>query len=593
MKMTTVLSIPLLLSGFVYAQQSVASAFPYPDNVIENYTNQVTNTRPYELKKITIINNSANIIYPVARVYNTEDKHEYRIYVGYLEGKEQHYGILPKQKAVISLPRQLWNAGRVELFTKMPEIPAAPKVKNPISAIDEIPNSSNKGDLIYRNDTALGFPLDARSQLAEYTIETNQDGSDRHVVDYDISYVDEMYLPMAVEVDLGTMGYMGNGMSVEELQKELKTFFDGGYTRDYFEKNLGWPGFNLEGDAQHYDAGYIKIPGAYNIIALKDSRSSFEQSKFMLTSNLFPNDSDKTAIKSIVNRWFNWMPSADGAPTKLCEKDANPVFCQSFAETVHYVIDSVKEKFPALTPEQIVEKLLGYDFDAKFNPYDPKIDPPKFNQPNAFRDSVKSLLRGVPYPFWNYDEASWYPNPSAVVEGGEVNLKQKYNLDPLVWFVHKKLNMSGYGFSIDDDTANVEAPGNGFIIAVGGLEGLLNKSPYQANTQQAVLFAPGWTGLKADHLGECLLNKNNGTNCPVSLNPEAFKSATVTLEAENSQENTLTFSLQYGEKNSKGVYPLILTPSSCQVKGKLDPNLCNIVKNDPDKPQFFIIPPPM
>src|SRR5262249_13453287 len=34
-----------------------------------------------------------------------------------------------------------------------------------------------------------------------------------------------------------------------------------------------------------------------------------------------------------------------------------------------------------------------------------------------------------------------------------------YNIDPYVWFVHTVLGLSGYGFSVDDDTADVGAPG--------------------------------------------------------------------------------------------------------------------------------------
>jgi hypothetical protein len=34
-----------------------------------------------------------------------------------------------------------------------------------------------------------------------------------------------------------------------------------------------------------------------------------------------------------------------------------------------------------------------------------------------------------------------------------------FNLDPFVWFVLVQLGFSGYGFSVDDDTADVGAGG--------------------------------------------------------------------------------------------------------------------------------------
>jgi len=590
---TSVIFGILIVKDNCFAQMQNALSVS-PDDIIENYTHQVTNPNSAEIKKITLINNTANIIYPVVRVYNIHDKHEYRIYVGTFVGGGQQLGLPENQKAVVSIPTQLWNAGRVEIFTRSPEIPESPKVKNPLQAIDVIPQSSNKGDLIYRNDSALGFPLDARSQLAEYTFETNDDGSDKHVVDYDISYVDEIYLPLAAEVEFGTMGYMGSNLSVDELQQNLDSFYLGKFTQNYFgnDTKLGWPVFNLMNYHGRYDDHYFKIPGAYNVFALKDSRTSYNQDFYMLTFvGAPPSGKDAAVIEGLVNRWTSWLSMPVKNSIQLCEKDQNPEFCHNFSDTVNFVWNTVIAKFPSLKDhnDKIVEKLVGYDFPADFDPR----DPPKFDRPNVFRDAVKSLLRGVPYPYWSYDANTyWYPSPNATDDNNQPNEKQKYNLDPLVWFVHQKLKMSGYGFSIDDDTANVEAPGNGFIITVGGINGLPNKSPYDSNTQQAVLFAPGWLNMTATHLGDCQLNRNTGTNCPVSLNPQAFQSAEISLSTDQERTNTLTFTIQYGDKNSSGVYPLVIDPAKCTVTGKLNPSMCSMLKNDPNKPQFFIVPQP-
>jgi hypothetical protein len=66
---------------------------------------------------------------------------------------------------------------------------------------------------------------------------------------------------------------------------------------------------------------------------------------------------------------------------------------------------------------------------------------------------IKSILRGV-YDFTQIPEAQWYPNPSTWQGGQHFNV---YNLDPYVWFVHRVLGLSGYGFSVDDDTSDVSA----------------------------------------------------------------------------------------------------------------------------------------
>jgi len=74
---------------------------------------------------------------------------------------------------------------------------------------------------------------------------------------------------------------------------------------------------------------------------------------------------------------------------------------------------------------------------------------------NEIRDMTKSLLRGVT-DFKTDVEAdgNWYPDPSVAAGGQKYNV---YNLDPFVWFVHKRLGLSGYGFSVDDDVADVGA----------------------------------------------------------------------------------------------------------------------------------------
>jgi hypothetical protein len=105
------------------------------------------------------------------------------------------------------------------------------------------------------------------------------------------------------------------------------------------------------------------------------------------------------------------------------------------------------------------------------------------------RDLIKSVLRGVwnftAVPEYNVDgTTNWYPNPSQKVGDLPFN---PFNLDPYVWFIHKVLGMSGYGFSTDDDIADVGAGRSAFatnpilpnnlVIAFGGT----NKLP---QTQQ-------------------------------------------------------------------------------------------------------------
>ena len=71
---------------------------------------------------------------------------------------------------------------------------------------------------------------------------------------------------------------------------------------------------------------------------------------------------------------------------------------------------------------------------------------------------------------------SWYPNPSLKRGKQDFNV---FNLDPFVWFVHVKLGFSGYGFSVDDDTADVGAGGASQVqLTVTETGGLNNTKPW-------------------------------------------------------------------------------------------------------------------
>jgi hypothetical protein len=108
---------------------------------------------------------------------------------------------------------------------------------------------------------------------------------------------------------------------------------------------------------------------------------------------------------------------------------------------------------------------------------------------NEIRDLTKSLLRGV-VDFTTTSESDWYPDPSVRKGGQSYNV---YNLDPFVWFVHKKLGLSGYGFSVDDDVADVGADqATKLHIAVGGLgaHGAPNVLPQKAEWTYGAPYGP-------------------------------------------------------------------------------------------------------
>ena len=101
----------------------------------------------------------------------------------------------------------------------------------------------------------------------------------------------------------------------------------------------------------------------------------------------------------------------------------------------------------------------------------------------VIRDMIKSVLRGVS-DFTKFPDdvddrgnhLTWYPDPKESHGGQQFNL---FNLDPFVWFVHVRLGFSGYGFSVDDDTADVGAGGASQLqLTVVQTGGLRNTNPW-------------------------------------------------------------------------------------------------------------------
>lgn len=149
------------------------------------------------------------------------------------------------------------------------------------------------------------------------------------------------------------------------------------------------------------------------------------------------------------------------------------------------------------------------------------------------RDLIKSVLRGVT-DFTEFpDDLSpdgkthlvWYPDPSIPTGGQKFNV---FNLDPFVWFVHVKMLFSGYGFSVDDDTANIGAGGANHIqFSIAGENGLKNKSEWS----NQVPFGPVGKNPKAS--GQYIIEPGDFTPSAIK-NVSSGTPITVTTEGQHS-----------------------------------------------------------
>ncbi len=161
-------------------------------------------------------------------------------------------------------------------------------------------------------------------------------------------------------------------------------------------------------------------------------------------------------------------------------------------------------------------------------------------------DDIKSALRGVPdYTAAPYnDPTTWYPDPSLKIPGSGQSFNI-YNLDPFVWFVHEKLGLSGYGFSVDDDTADVGANGSNHLeMSIGGLGELSNPypwtsvAPYGPVNSSGTLAASGSkiTGLDAGVLKQVVAYNPNQKLVGALVNGEGIQPGS-TIEAISVPEN--------------------------------------------------------
>lgn len=178
--------------------------------------------------------------------------------------------------------------------------------------------------------------------------------------------------------------------------------------------------------------------------------------------------------------------SSEVQPFALSFNAATKATALEFSEAVYSVM-SAMSTVPVLPnsgspSSQLITNVLGGNIG-----FIPGINPGANAIPeisNEIRDQIKSVMRGV-YDFRLVPETTglWYPNPATPTPGARSNGSpvnyNVYNLNPFVWFVHVRLGLSGYGFSLDDDVADVGANGSSqLLVSIGGLNGLQNPNEW-------------------------------------------------------------------------------------------------------------------
>ena len=194
-------------------------------------------------KTFTFTNNSNNkdTIYPFlyspnnTAIYDPIDKpsDEYRIYLGYQKNGKNVLGLPYGKSITITVPLVFWNGGRADIATDGPHLIPKPREVNDLNpyqfyysastyiTTQGVTSSNDNGTLMYYRANTPNAPNDpspaAAGQLTEWTIrdeafltKVNQYDQDNKLgtipkselttlVNYDVSYVDDMTSPVAMK----------------------------------------------------------------------------------------------------------------------------------------------------------------------------------------------------------------------------------------------------------------------------------------------------------------------------------------------------------------------------------------------------------
>lgn len=498
-------------------------------------TTSQTTPMPAHAKTITVYNTSNQTVYPVIQAPSKQDGKNVLLDL-YVNAKKNSEGIPSGGSAKVTLPNaNWWQSGRVYIFTR---VPPKPKV-----------SPTNDGpDKIYVDTSNVSFGLDDNYQLVEYTF-TNK------LTDYDISYVDGAYLPIAVEVQEpknGLYGYTGLNAKIGPFQEKIQNF----------TSNAGWPHEDLPGNS-----GYQKIPGGYNLFALDQDLSTHGTGQPMLTGGrVMPTAGNKLGntdmAHQIVQRWVKW--NTDPTMCKSVSADKNKAaFCHAFQKTVQtewQTFEADASHYNVKNPSNfsIVEHIIGY---LTYGNLKQGQSDPILNQ--AAHDRAVALEEGIPYT----------TSPTLKTEYQQhkyPDIHSQYALNPYVTLIHKIIGSDVYAFSIDDGVGNIQIGLNpsypnhyqGIIIQVAGTNKLPNNNRYVQPSHYAfhLNLGPGWSKAvvcgktfgKLDdkyHSGkgssEDMIFKQDDATCHISLSKDnktllSFDAVRASTQSEGGYHNSVS-----------------------------------------------------
>jgi hypothetical protein len=454
---------------------------------------------------------------------------DYRLYAGYEQGGQTYFGVKPGATITMNIPLVFWNAGLFYIAGSSPSTDAyftkagIPFEYNPTS-IAQGPAASAKGEtgvVLYYHTTdpaSNGVVPDSPTQLVEWTIRNatvpNEGGPSRQdEFDYDISNINAIYVPLALEATKvvkgkQSVGYIGTLKDTKFLADKMQAFADGTALNGYFGGTKeGWPFYWLAKPGTPITKGSLyKIAGVQNVFKGGAAASSYDTSQPQLSSaagqppavSPSPANNPDYAARDITNLWFGWLkyytttvnPSAtltpnlvklmnqpNVVPLSIVPNDqltwklldgktkSDAQFAAAFAATVYAVMTDFSNdpnlNFDSTTLSPI-DQFMGFIMGNNIA----DIYADTSQQGILLTQQVIALMRGEPNttdpvvgqptPSFATSETDWYPTPADPTSKTLAGEKAKYNLAPFVWFVHRDLDLFSYAYSVDDEFGNTQ-----------------------------------------------------------------------------------------------------------------------------------------
>jgi hypothetical protein len=191
---------------------------------------------------------------------------------------------------------------------------------------------------------------------------------------------------------------------------------------------------------------------------------------------------------TLANLWYGWAEyyraSHQGMPDVPFSSQVNPLplsfapaqqtFAEQFAAEVYDVMINFS-KIPVIDNRlsgstQLMENIIGDNVGMI-----PNLSPARTTQ---ITDEVISLMRGVLDYTDPNSVSDWYSAPTDTTKYGGAMINNMpadfnvYNLNPYVWFVHSKLGLTGYAFSVDDGISDVDSyNATKLLVTIGPISG--------------------------------------------------------------------------------------------------------------------------